>query len=170
MSTDPDKLAAREARLRPKIEETWARYRYFIIGLTGLYGEILAAHLAVEAELEGRLRLLTSNPDAFLERASYAQKIGLLVALWPGDAELLKGGTLEAVKSLGTLRNAIAHGRPEDEINQRLDTLLRTHCRGDTSDRVDSLRSLTLEICGYLCGITEGVQKARLDPDWSPDI
>lgn len=157
----------REARLTPQIDATWARYRRYIIGLTGLYGEILAAHLAVEAEMEGRLRLLMSNPDVILERSSYAQKLGLFIALWPGEASSLKSGTLDAVRALGALRNAIAHGRSESDIDRRLDAFLETYGSAYGSDKIESLRSLTMEICGYLCGLTDGVQKARLDPAWS---
>lgn len=168
MGVDP--LSEKHAKLAPQIQQTWARYRQFIIGLTGLHGEILAAHLAVEAEMESRLRLLISNPDALLERASYAQKIALLEALWPGPVEVLRGSSLDAAKKLGRVRNAIAHGYPELEITRRLDDLLRNGVPDEQLDRIERLRGLTMTICGYICGLTEGVDKARISPDWTPPI
>jgi len=43
------------ARQLKQIDRAWERYRRLVIGLRGLWGELLAVHLTVEGELEERL-------------------------------------------------------------------------------------------------------------------
>src|ERR1700742_3271795 len=92
-----------------QIDRTWQRYRRLVIGLRGLWGEVLAVHLTVEGELEERLRLLIPHPDRVLDRSSFDQKLTLFQALWPGPGGLDDGGFQHA-KRLNAIRNMIAHG------------------------------------------------------------
>jgi hypothetical protein len=149
------------ARQLTQIDQTWQRYRRLVIGLRGLWGEVLAVHLTVEGELEERLRLLIPHPDRLLDRSSFDQKLTLFQALWPGPGRLDDGGFAYA-KRLNTIRNMIAHGDANAAVGKAIHDLL---CQASDryrksehshEDAVDGLRGLALEICGNLVGATEG--------------
>lgn len=144
-----------------QMDRTWQRYRRLVIGLRGLWGEVLAVHLTIEGEIEERLRLMIPHPDRLLARASFDQKLTLLLAMWPGP-ERLGGDAIQEIKRLNAIRNMIAHGTADEAIAKAVHELLcqasdryrlspKTH-----DDAVDGLRSLALGVCGYVVGATEG--------------
>jgi hypothetical protein len=143
------------------IEATWTRYRDLILSLRGLYGELIAAQLTVEAQLEERLGLLIAHPDVLLARAGFHQKLDLLLGLYPG-ASALESEEITQMRRLNRIRNMIAHGESQPKIHSALAELL---CQASpeyrSSDRsmdetVEALRRLVLGICGYLVGLTDG--------------
>ena len=143
------------------IDNTWSRYRRLIIGMQGMLGEVLAAHLAIEAELDDRLRLLIPHPDDLLATSGFAQKLTLFVSLLPGP-EKTNSPALQQVRRLSKIRNAIAHGDDADAIAADIHGLLmqasdeyRTSGTTDEETR-EALRGMTIGICGYLVGVTEG--------------
>jgi hypothetical protein len=150
-----------DARQLDQMDRTWQRYRRLVIGLRGLWGEVLAVHLTIEGEIEERLRLMIPHPDRLLARASFDQKLTLLLAMWPGP-EPLGGDAIQEIKRLNAIRNMIAHGEADDDIAKAVHELLcqssdryrrspKTH-----DDAVDGLRGLALGVCGYIVGATEG--------------
>jgi len=143
------------------IDKTWNRYRRLIIGMQGLFGEVLAAHLAIEAELEERLRVLIPHPDDLLASSGFAQKLTLFVSLLPGQ-EKINSPALQQVRRLSKIRNAIAHGDDAEAIASDIHDLLMQaseeyRCSEKTrAETVNSLRGMTIGICGFLVGVSEG--------------
>lgn len=149
------------ARQLKQIDRTWQRYRRLAVGLRGLWGEVLAVHLTVEGEIEERLRLMIPHPDHLIERASFDQKLNLLLAMWPGP-ETLGGDAIGEIKRLNAIRNRIAHGESDEAIGKAVHELL---CQSSDryrrsakshDDAVDGLRGLALGLCGFIVGATEG--------------
>jgi hypothetical protein len=168
------------ARQFNQMDRTWQRYRRLVIGLRGFWGEVLAVHLTIEGEIEERLRIMIPHPDRLLARASFDQKLTLLLAMWPGP-EPLGGDAIQEIKRLNAIRNMIAHGTADEEIAKAVHELLcqasdryrrsqKTH-----DDAVDGLRGLAIGACGYIVGATEGetfdalrkqlIESARLAED-----
>jgi hypothetical protein len=168
------------ARQLEQSNRTWQRYRRLVIGLRGLWGEVLAIHLTVEGEIDERLRLMIPHPDRLTDRAGFDQKLSLLLAMWPGP-EPLSGGAIQGIKRLNSIRNMIAHGEADEDIAKAVHELLcqssdryrrssKTH-----DDAVDGLRGLALGLCGFIVGATEGdnfnelrrqlIESARLADD-----
>jgi hypothetical protein len=168
------------ARQLEQSNRTWQRYRRLVIGLRGLWGEVLAIHLTVEGEIEERLRLMMPHPDRLLDRAGFDQKLNLLLAMWPGP-EPLSGDAIQEIKRLNAIRNMIAHGDVDEDIANAVHELLcqssdRYRRSSKTHDHaVDGLRGLALGLCGFIVGATEGeafdalrkqlIESARLAED-----
>lgn len=146
---------------RAMIDKTWSRYRGLIIGMQGLFGEVLAAHLTIEAELEDRLRILIPHPDDLLASSGFAQKLTLFVSLLPGP-EKMNSPALQQVRRLSKIRNAIAHGDDAGAIASDIHALLMQaseEYRGSAKapeQTLDALRGVTIGICGFLVGVSEG--------------
>ncbi len=143
------------------IDATWRRYRNLIAALHGVYGELIAIHLTLEAELEDRLTLLIPHPDALLANASFHQKLILLCSLHPAPHPL-EDTAIQHIRRLNKIRNMIAHGdRPPDVLGQLAELLSQASPAYRASDKspaatTDALRGLMMELCGFLAGVTEG--------------
>lgn len=143
------------------IDATWRRYRQLITSLQGVHGEVIAAHLTIEAQLEQRLERLIPHPEILLSGAGFHQKLNLFSGLHPGP-EPLNGDVIQQIRRLNKIRNMIAHGDGAATIAAELDGLLcQSRPEYRSSDKspaaaCDALRGLTMAICGYLVGVTEG--------------
>ena len=148
-------------QVKKHMTEGWSRYREFIIGLSGLQGEVLAAHLAIEAEIELGLRRMLYHPDRALTDAGYMTKLRLLQAVWP-DPEPINGAHFSFMILLNKARNSIAHVGMKENFPSAFEKLAccavsELKNTGDwKSDPFEALRGTTMGVCGYLTGLTSG--------------
>lgn len=139
----------------------WSRYREFILGLSGLQGEVLAAHLAIEAEIELGLRGMLHHPDRVLTDAGYMSKLRLLQAVWPAS-DPINGAYFSFMILLNKARNSIAHVGMRENFPSAFEKLARCaiselKSNGDwVSGPSEALRGATMSVCGYLTGLTSG--------------
>ena len=148
-------------RVKQHMADSWSRYREFIIGLNGLQGEVLAAHLAIEAEIELGLRRMLHHPDRVLVDGGYMMKLRLLQAVWPSTAPI-DGSHFSFMILLNKARNAIAHVGTRDRFPAAFEKL--AHCASTElesdedwlEDPTEAIRGTTMRICGYIVGLTSG--------------
>lgn len=157
MSKLPTPTSAQDAQS----EIAWRRYRELITSLRGIQVEVIAAQLMIEAQLEERLELLIPHPEILLPRAGFNQKLNLLCGLHPAP-EPFASEFIQHIRRLNKIRNMIAHGKSESMIAAELEALLLQSDSGlDVGNKseaafIEALRRLTMLLCGYLTGLTEG--------------
>jgi len=129
--------------------------------MRGIYGELLALHLLIEATLEDCLKVMLPNARPFLDRdPSFAMKLALFEGLFPSHPRLRD--ILAATRVINTARNQIAHGDEPAIIEKAIDRVCDLGSKNlglgefDAEPQMKRLVAVAIKVCGYLLGMVEG--------------
>jgi len=116
---------------------------------------VLRAHLKIEAEADRLIRLMCVKPDRFeTTRFSASQKFRLCEALWgnpSGDNEFW-----QSLEKLNALRNEIAHGLCQEELERKLRAFIATIACDEKDNKGQALEdSLVICLCYLNHDMTE---------------
>jgi hypothetical protein len=141
-----------------RLQTMWRRYSQFTADLKTFHGEVLAAHLTVESELDDALGLVMHQPQYILDTYNFSQKLRLLEALVPVPGLLGRVG--KVLRALNDLRNKIAHRSSPEAFDAAFQKLLKcaqqnTSFRTEQTSDSEQLKHLSIFLCGYLSGCTD---------------
>ena len=150
------------ASVSPENRDTIERYERLSLSMRGVYGELLALHLLIEATLEDCLKLMLPNPKPVLDRdAGFAMKLALLESLFPvRDRQTL---VFAVARAFNTARNQIAHGDDPAVIEKAIHRICDMGSGGlglsefDGDPQMRRLAAVAIKVCGFVLGLVEDV-------------
>lgn len=144
----------------PQNRDTINRFREFSASMMGANGQLLALHLLIEATMEDCIQAMLPNPRAVLERDwSFSNKLALMEGLFPRLPRTQ--AVFAVVKALNGARNAVAHGREQDEIDAVIEKVFATSTTRldfhefEDAPRHQRLTAIAIHACGYMLGMVE---------------
>ena len=114
-----------------------------------LVSTILRAHLEIEAEADRLLRLLSVKPETLdAVRLTASQKFKLCEALW-GNPDC-GADFWHSLERLNVLRNEIAHGLREKELEEKLRAFIATIAADEKTYQGEALENSLVTCLCYL--------------------